>query len=152
MDRARKHGRYGHRDATMILVAYRHGLGASGVCDLRWQQIELSEGRMHVHRVKSGIPSVHPVRVDEMRALRKLRRDHPRDARSSLLMSPVFFYQIWSRVRKQRRFSCQRSRKRQPKRKPRGGPCTSADSCRTKRLAGRVGLWPGCQANFPKDI
>jgi integrase len=43
MDCARKHGRYGHRDATMILVAYRHGLRASEVCDLQWQQIELSE-------------------------------------------------------------------------------------------------------------
>ena len=73
MDRARKHGRYGHRDATMILVAYRHGLRASEVCDLQWQQIELSEGRLHVHRVKNGIPSVHPIRGDEMRALRKLR-------------------------------------------------------------------------------
>src|SRR5262245_63714740 len=80
MDRARKHGRYGHRDATMILVAYRHGLRASEVCDLQWQQIELSEGRLHVHRVKSGIPSVHPIRGDEMRALRKLRRDHPTGA------------------------------------------------------------------------
>src|SRR5262249_48149838 len=46
MDCARKHGRYGHRDATMILVAYRHGLRASEVCDLQWQQIELSEGRL----------------------------------------------------------------------------------------------------------
>ena len=54
MDRARKHGRYGHRDATMILVAYRHGLRASEVCDLQWQQIELSEGRLHVHRAKNG--------------------------------------------------------------------------------------------------
>ena len=61
MDRARKHGRYGHRDATMILVAYRHGLRASEVCDLQWQQIELSEGRLHVHRVKNGISSVHPI-------------------------------------------------------------------------------------------
>ena len=52
---ARKDGRYGHRDATMILVAYRHGLRASEVCDLQWQQIELSEGRLHVHRVKNGI-------------------------------------------------------------------------------------------------
>ena len=78
MDCARKHGRYGHRDATMILVAYRHGLRASEVCDLQWQQIELSEGRLHVHRVKSGIPSVHPIRGDEMRALRKLRRDYPK--------------------------------------------------------------------------
>src|SRR5262249_57035984 len=49
MDCARKHGRYGHRDATMILVAYRHGLRASEVCDLQWQQIELSEGRLHLH-------------------------------------------------------------------------------------------------------
>ena len=68
MDCARKHGRYGHRDATMILVAYRHGLRASEVCDLQWQQIELSEGRLHVHRVKNGIASVHPIRGDEMRA------------------------------------------------------------------------------------
>jgi type 1 fimbriae regulatory protein FimB/type 1 fimbriae regulatory protein FimE len=80
MDYARKHGRYGHRDATMVLVAYRHGLRASEVCDLQWQQIELSEGRLHVHRVKNGIPSVHPIRGDEMRALRKLRRDYPTDA------------------------------------------------------------------------
>src|SRR5262245_60009740 len=77
MDYARKHGRYGHREATMILVAYRHGLRASEVCDLQWQQIELSEGRLHVHRVKNGIPSVHSIRGDEMRALRKLRRDYP---------------------------------------------------------------------------
>jgi hypothetical protein len=28
---ARKHGRYGHRDATMILVGYRHGLRARAV-------------------------------------------------------------------------------------------------------------------------
>src|SRR5499425_1786089 len=80
MDCARKHGRYGHRDATMMLVAYRHGLRASEVCDLQWQQIELSEGRLHVHRVKNGIPSVHPIRGDEMRALRKLRREYPREA------------------------------------------------------------------------
>src|SRR5262249_55423456 len=85
MDCARKHGRYGHRDATMILVAYRHGLRASEVCDLQWQQIELSEGRLHVHRVKNGIPSVHPIRGDEMRALRKLRR-------GSTLRTPTYSF------------------------------------------------------------
>ena len=57
MDCARKRGRYGHRDATMMLVAYRHGLRASEVCDLQWQQIELSGGRLHVQRVKNGIAS-----------------------------------------------------------------------------------------------
>jgi site-specific recombinase XerD len=65
MDYARKHSRYGHRDSTMILVAYRHGLRASEVCDLQWHQVELDHGRMHVRRAKNGTPSVHPVRGDD---------------------------------------------------------------------------------------
>jgi len=77
---ARKRSPHGHRDATMILVAYRHGLRASELCDLQWHQIELSEGRLHVRRVKNGTPSVHPICGDEMRALRKLRRENPTDA------------------------------------------------------------------------
>ena len=80
MDTARKLSRHGHRDATMILVAYRHGLRASEVCGLEWHQIELDAGRLHVRRAKRGTPSVHPIRGDEMRALRKLRRDYPKDA------------------------------------------------------------------------
>jgi type 1 fimbriae regulatory protein FimB/type 1 fimbriae regulatory protein FimE len=105
MDCARKRGRYGPRDATMILVAYRHGLRASEVCDLQWQQIELSEGRLHVHRVKNGIPSVHPIRGDEMRALRKLRRDYPRDAHVFVSerggpISPIGFHRLVQRLGK----------------------------------------------------
>src|SRR5262245_51791403 len=103
MDRARKYGRYGHRDATMILVAYRHGLRASEVCDLQWQQIELSEGRLHVHRVKNGIPSVHPIRGDEVRALRKVRRDYPKDAYVFVSerggpISPIGFHRLIRRL------------------------------------------------------
>src|SRR5215475_6043638 len=79
MDCARKN-RHGHRDSTMVLVAYRHGLRASELCDLKWHQIELDQGRMHVHRAKNGTPSVHPIRGDEIRALRKLRRENPTDA------------------------------------------------------------------------
>jgi integrase len=40
MEVARKSSRYGHRDATMILIAYRHGLRASEVCDLQWHQAQ----------------------------------------------------------------------------------------------------------------
>jgi len=103
MDCARKYGRYGHRDATMILVAYRHGLRASEVCDLQWQQIELSEGRLHVHRVKNGISGVHPIRGDEMRALRKLRRDYPKDAYVFVSerggpISPIGFHRLIQRL------------------------------------------------------
>ena len=74
MDYARKHSRYGHRDSTMILIAYRHGLRACELCDLEWHQVELDAGRLHVHRAKNGTPSVHPLRGEEIRALRALKR------------------------------------------------------------------------------
>ena len=60
MAAARKSSRYGHRDATMILIGYRHGLRASELCDLQWSQLELATGRLHVRRAKNGSPSVHP--------------------------------------------------------------------------------------------
>jgi type 1 fimbriae regulatory protein FimB/type 1 fimbriae regulatory protein FimE len=69
MATARKSSRYGHRDATMILIAYRHGLRASEVCDLQWHQVELNAGRLHVRRSKRGTPSVHPIQGGELRAL-----------------------------------------------------------------------------------
>ena len=75
---AAKHNRRGHRDATMILVAYRHGLRASEICDLRWEQIDFNSATLHVRRVKNGKPSTHPVRGDELRALRKLQREAPK--------------------------------------------------------------------------
>src|SRR5450830_570669 len=65
--------RYGHRDATMILVAYRHGLRASEVCDLRWEQIDWNSATLHVRRVKSGKPSTHPIRGTEVTPIRAPR-------------------------------------------------------------------------------
>ena len=67
--------RYGHRDATMILIGYRHGLRSSELCDLQWSQVELATGQLHVRRAKNGSPSVHPMQGDEIRALRRLQRE-----------------------------------------------------------------------------
>jgi integrase len=72
---AAKRNRYGHRDATMILVAYRHGLRATELVTLEWSQIDFEAGNVHVRRVKKGTPSVHPIRGDELRALRRLQRE-----------------------------------------------------------------------------
>jgi integrase len=72
---AAKHNRHGHRDATMMLVAFRHGLRASELTDLRWDQIDFSVATLHVRRVKQGTPATHPIRGDEMRALRRLQRE-----------------------------------------------------------------------------
>jgi len=67
--------RWGHRDSTMILIGYRHGLRASELCDLRWDQVDLTGAVLHVRRVKNGTPSTHPLSGRELRALRKLQRE-----------------------------------------------------------------------------
>ena len=67
--------RYGQRDATMILLAYRHGFRASEVCDLEWSAIDFARAEMHVSRWKAGKPATHPIRGDELRELRKLRKE-----------------------------------------------------------------------------
>ena len=61
MNAARKN-RWGHRDATMIAMAYRHGLRASELADLRWDQIDFAAATLAVRRVKRGSPSTHPIR------------------------------------------------------------------------------------------
>jgi len=74
---ARTTGRHRHRDATIILVAYRHGLRVSELIRLRWEQVDLAQGLLHVTRAKNGAPSTHPLGGPELRALRRLQRDYP---------------------------------------------------------------------------
>jgi len=69
--------RRGHRDETMILIAYRHGLRASEACNLRWDQFDLKHGMMHVKRLKNGLHSTHHLGGKELRALRKLQSEEP---------------------------------------------------------------------------
>jgi integrase len=72
---AARQKRHGHRDATMILLAFRHGLRASEVIDLRWEQVDFNRAVLHVRRVKQGTPSVHPLSGSELRALRRMQRE-----------------------------------------------------------------------------
>src|SRR5262249_27604695 len=72
--KAATRNRWGHRDATMILVAYRHGLRSSELVDLRWDQVDFRTATPHVRRLKQGTPSTHPILGDELRALRRLQR------------------------------------------------------------------------------
>jgi integrase len=72
---ATKDNRYGHRDATMILIAFRHGLRAAELVGLRWDQIDFESGNLHVTRRKRGTASTHPISGRELRALRRLKRE-----------------------------------------------------------------------------
>jgi type 1 fimbriae regulatory protein FimB/type 1 fimbriae regulatory protein FimE len=77
IEAARKRGRNGARDSATILLAYRHGLRASELASLRWSQIDLKHGRLHVNRAKGGAESVHPLHGPELRALRPLQGASP---------------------------------------------------------------------------
>jgi integrase len=72
---AAKDNRYRHRDATMILVAFRHGLRVAELVGLRWDQVDFEGGVLHVARRKRGTPSTHPISGRELRALRRLKRE-----------------------------------------------------------------------------
>jgi type 1 fimbriae regulatory protein FimB/type 1 fimbriae regulatory protein FimE len=77
---AQRLGRHGHRDATMILLAYRHGLRVLELVGLRREQLDLRQGLLHVRRRKNGLPSTHPLHGPELRALHKVLRDYPETA------------------------------------------------------------------------
>ena len=80
-DAARARGRWGHRDATMILMAYRHGLRVSELVALTWNQVDLEAGRLQVIRRKGSDDSVQPFSGVETRALRRVRREQEAGAR-----------------------------------------------------------------------
>src|SRR6266498_4139309 len=73
---ARKRSRYPHRDYTAIPLAYRHGLRASELCRLRWDQIDFVRGLITVTRLKNGTSSEQPLGGTEIRALRRLQREN----------------------------------------------------------------------------
>ena len=71
----------------MILLAYRHGLRAAELVDLRWDQVNLQAANLHVRRLKNGVPSTHPLTGSELRALRRLQREAPRGATPFVFVS-----------------------------------------------------------------
>jgi type 1 fimbriae regulatory protein FimB/type 1 fimbriae regulatory protein FimE len=77
MQAARHVGRHGHRDTTLILLMYRHGLRVSEVSSLRWDAIDLKTALLHVRRLKRGVAATHPLYGSELRALRKLQPATP---------------------------------------------------------------------------
>jgi type 1 fimbriae regulatory protein FimE len=74
---ARRQGRYGQRNATLILLMYRHGLRVAEVVRLQWDMLDLKAALVHVRRVKNGLAALHPLRGTELRALRQLQHTYP---------------------------------------------------------------------------
>ena len=93
---AARGNRHGGRDALMILMAYRHGLRASEVADLKWERVDFDRGEIHINRLKGGTPATHPLTGRELRELRRHKRDSPSSPfvfvseRGALLTPPGF--------------------------------------------------------------
>jgi type 1 fimbriae regulatory protein FimB len=75
IEAAGKRGRYPFRDRVLVRLVYRHGLRASEAVGLRWSQLDLEAGTLHVVRLKGSVDSTHSLDRDELRDLRKLRQE-----------------------------------------------------------------------------
>ena len=70
---------------TMVLVAYRHGLRASELVDLRWDQVDFGTSTLHVRRVKTGTNS-------------RPRRGHHARSRFTAFLPPKILYQALAAI------------------------------------------------------
>jgi type 1 fimbriae regulatory protein FimE len=75
IEAAGKRGRYPFRDKVLVRLTYRHGLRAAEAVGMCWDQIDLDNGILHVRRSKGGNPSTHTMERDELRDLRRLRKE-----------------------------------------------------------------------------
>jgi integrase len=71
----KKGGWYSYRNSILILMIYRHGLRRTEAARLRWSDVDFCEGTIYIRRIKGSPSGRHPLQGDEMRALKKLKRD-----------------------------------------------------------------------------
>lgn len=84
----------GAREWSMILLAYKHGLRASEVCNLRMADVDLKNGNMVVERLKGSLRTIQTVTehrgeplLNEMKALREWLRQRRDDGSNFLFLS-----------------------------------------------------------------
>jgi len=100
---------YGHRDSTAILVCFRHGLRATELCALTWDDVadlaHANRATLNVRRLKGSVSGAHPLEPDEVSALRKLRQERSDDVYVFTTerggpMTPAGFRKMLSRLGK----------------------------------------------------
>jgi len=72
---AKEHGRKAHRNYCLILLGYYHGLRASELVGMKWEQIDFDNASIFIRRTKGSLSGIHPLKGVELRALRKLQRE-----------------------------------------------------------------------------
>src|SRR5450759_1484476 len=76
----------GAREFAMVLLAYKHGMRASEVCNLRMNDLDLKNGSIVIERLKGSLRTTQAVTehrgeplLNEQRALRDWLRKRPND-------------------------------------------------------------------------
>mgnify|MGYP005822613645 CR=1 FL=1 len=67
---ATKGSRNEARDRCLLLLTFRHGLRVSEACGLTLSQVDLDSRVLHVQRLKKGLSTTHPLRSDEIKAIK----------------------------------------------------------------------------------
>jgi len=67
---ATKGSRNSARDRCLLLLMYRHGLRVSEACGLKLSQVDTESRVLHVTRLKKGLSTTHPLRSDELKAIK----------------------------------------------------------------------------------
>jgi len=75
---ATKGSRHAARDRCLLLLMFRHGLRVSEACGMMLSQVDVESRVLHVHRLKDGLSTTHPLRGDELRAIKSWLADRVR--------------------------------------------------------------------------
>ncbi|MBF0555015.1 MAG: tyrosine-type recombinase/integrase [Nitrospirae bacterium] len=67
---ATKGSRHEARDRCLLLLMFRHGLRVSEACGLALSQVDIESRVLHVERLKKGLSTTHPLRSDELKAVK----------------------------------------------------------------------------------
>jgi type 1 fimbriae regulatory protein FimB len=67
---ATKDDRNEARDRCLLLLLFRHGFRVSEACRLKLDQVDTESRVLHVTRLKRGLSTTHPLRLDEIKAIK----------------------------------------------------------------------------------
>lgn len=67
---ATKGSRNEARDRCLLLLMFRHGLRVSEACGLQLSQVDIESRVLHVARLKKGLSTTHPLRIEEIRVIK----------------------------------------------------------------------------------
>jgi type 1 fimbriae regulatory protein FimB len=69
---------YADRDHCLLLLMFRHGLRVSEACGLQLSQVDTESHVLHVKRLKDGLSTTHPLKGDELRAIKAWLKERAR--------------------------------------------------------------------------